>query len=531
MTSSTDQLPKSKKKRLRAVLIGMLFVFLFLFLMLYKLDTWPSAWWDEGWYLDAARNWIEHAHIGHYLDGQPIPPHIPVRLPVLVPMAISMKIFGVGIWQGRLPGALLTLPALGLLIYLSNKMYNRKTAIITIIIIIFLSPLDFNSVYLGRQIWAEMSMMFYLLAGYALLWVAISHTPVWGIGAAVMFGIANHTKLQVPPFWFVSMVLALWVAARNKQKKALKLISGITGGSMLVFAIIYIIQNRIMPGSFTDTGLTTLLFNTVIAVFTIPVRGKALILGATYALPQILGLIFVGKQILTGIIPNQNTKKQILDGEKANKEILRAALWGIAASWCVWYLAMALFWVRYLFPAYFLGSIFFVVYLGKLTDGFNYRTFINNVAAFIMVRKLNRINFQSVIVLIGLSLLLGATLKTTGTYITTPHPNPQLAADYLEKNIPKGAKVETFGSELFILAEDINFHYPSDLVSMQMYRKWIADPQIKIDYDPLADNPDYLVVDPFSAYWMLYDIVVPQDRLQLEEVVGGYKIYKILYAY
>jgi hypothetical protein len=192
---------------------------------------------------------------------------------------------------------------------------------------------------------------------------------------------------------------------------------------------------------------------------------------------------------------------------------------------------MALFWVRYLFPAYFLGSIFFVVYLGKLTDGFNYRTFINNVAAFIMVRKLNRINFQSVIVLIGLSLLLGATLKTTGTYITTPHPNPQLAADYLEKNIPKGAKVETFGSELFILAEDINFHYPSDLVSMQMYRKWIADPQIKIDYDPLADNPDYLVVDPFSAYWMLYDIVVPQDRLQLEEVVGGYKIYKILYAY
>ena len=94
---------KSNSKQWLIIIFGGLFITTIIFLLVYRLNSWPSVWWDEGWYLDAARNWIEQGHLGHYLDGQPIPPRIPVRFPVVVLVALSMKFFGVGVWQARLP--------------------------------------------------------------------------------------------------------------------------------------------------------------------------------------------------------------------------------------------------------------------------------------------------------------------------------------------------------------------------------------------------------------------------------------------
>lgn len=74
-------------------------------------------------------------------------------------------------------------------------------------------------------------------------------------------------------------------------------------------------------------------------------------------------------------------------------------------------------------------------------------------------------------------------MKTTFQKFSAEYPKPYRAADYLEKNIAAEAMVETFESELLFLAPDINFHYPTDLVSMQLFRKWCIDPQLKIDYE------------------------------------------------
>lgn len=219
----------------RQVIIILLWIII-IFLILFRLGDFPRVWWDEGWYLDAARNWIEQGHFGHYLDGQPIPPRIPVRFPVAVPVAASMKIFGIGAWQGRLPGAIFTILSLGMLVYLSTKIYNRKVGIVTLIAVVCLSPIDFNPIFLGRQIQAEMPMFFYLLGGYLMIWFALRHSPAWGVGASVLFGVAIHAKLQVPPFWLVSIILAIWIAAKYKQKSAVKILGGIALGSILVLA-------------------------------------------------------------------------------------------------------------------------------------------------------------------------------------------------------------------------------------------------------------------------------------------------------
>ncbi len=127
-TTKRIQLPQ-KKKLFRPPIMGIVIIHNFI-PVLYRLNNWPSVWWDEGWTLDAARNWIEHGHLGHYMDGIPIPARPLVRFVVAVMVALSMKIFGIGVWQGRLPGVIFTILSLVLLVYLTSTIYNRKLVLL-----------------------------------------------------------------------------------------------------------------------------------------------------------------------------------------------------------------------------------------------------------------------------------------------------------------------------------------------------------------------------------------------------------------
>lgn len=525
--NSSKQKQESQKKHIFPIIFGVVLLTIVIFLLLFRLNDWPRSFWDEGWTLDAASNWIERGHLGHFLDGQPIPPRSPVRFPVVIPVAISMKIFGTGTWQGRLPGVLFTLLTLSLFIYLSSKLYSLRVGIAALIIALFLTPVDINPFYLGRTTLAEMPMIFYLFAGYALLWLAIEKHPSWGFGAMLVFGIAIHAKLQVPPFWLASMVMAIWMAAKREQKTTLRILVRVAIGSTIVSVIILIIQNIVMPGSLNDPAMIKILFNSAVAVFTVPIRKAALYGVLTYALPQCLGFIWAGRRIVGILLNHRSNLSNFVDREETNKEILCVSLWGLGASWMVWFLTMALMWSRYLFPPYFIGCIFFAAYLDSFTHGFDLRVFVRRTSDFMLKRNLSWLNLQAIIILLGFSILFGETIKSILYNLTTEFPNPAVAANYLNNNIPRGTTVESFESELYSLAKGINFHYPSDLVSMQYVRKWCIDPQLEIDYDPMQADPEYLVIGTYAEFWHPYDEVLDSGRFTLETEVGGYKIYHV----
>src|SRR5215203_4023431 len=71
----------------------------------------PALWWDEGWTLSVARTWVERGHYGRLLDGQLAPPGLEASFTVTAPIALCFRLFGVGIWQGRLFGVLCTVGA------------------------------------------------------------------------------------------------------------------------------------------------------------------------------------------------------------------------------------------------------------------------------------------------------------------------------------------------------------------------------------------------------------------------------------
>src|SRR3989442_8287149 len=127
----------------------------------------PPLWWDEGWTLSVARNWVERGHYGRLLAGQPAPPGLEAAISVTGPVALSFYLFGVGIWQGRLVGVLFMLATLGMTYYLARLLYDRSVAVGTLMALLLLSthpPL--HPLFMGRTVLAEMPMLFYLLSGY-----------------------------------------------------------------------------------------------------------------------------------------------------------------------------------------------------------------------------------------------------------------------------------------------------------------------------------------------------------------------------
>lgn len=520
-------------------IIVTLFFGLVIFLLLFHLDQFPSLWWDEGWTLSVARNWVEHGIFGHYLDGAVIPPRIPVRFTEVIPIALSFKLFGVGVWQGRLPSVIFTLLTLVFLYYLASKLYNYQVANGTLFVGLCMSVYVYNPVFYGRQALGEMPMLFYLLGGYTFLWLALTRSFHWIWLAGLFWGISLLSKLQVPPFWLASITLMLFVVfVRKEWRKGKIILSGVISTLLIAFLLMEI-QNRVIPSILEDQPLVVLLFNSVIFVFAWPVRLLAIENGLIYGLPAVLGFIFEGRKIISLLLASKirpGTSKDSpnfsVTGElssksdtKATREIVQFGYWGLGVSWFAWYLFLGMCWPRYLFPAYFIGTLFLSAFLQSATHNFDWRATIQNASLILLRKQINKINLQALLAVLLIGVFISLSLILLYQPIAETKTNPIAVTDYIANKIPSNALIETFESELFFLAPHL-YHFPSDFISMQLVRKVVIDPTLRIDYDPLQANPDYLIVGGYNNTWGLYDSVIASGAFKLEKELPGYQIYR-----
>src|SRR5437870_10861170 len=100
--------------------VGAAFLLALIFLGTVNLESAPPIWWDEGWTMSVARNWIERGFYGRLLEGEPAQPGPEAHLTVTALIALSFHLFGVGVWQARTVGLIFTLGAL-VVIYLLSK--------------------------------------------------------------------------------------------------------------------------------------------------------------------------------------------------------------------------------------------------------------------------------------------------------------------------------------------------------------------------------------------------------------------------
>ncbi len=287
---------------------------------------------------------------GQLLDGALQPPGLSAAFPVVAQVALSFRLFGVGVWQGRLPGVILISAALLVVWLLAGRLYNRRVAWVTLLLLL-LMPLNekLHPILIGRQVLGEAPMIFYLLLGYAMLLLALDRHPLWIVAAALFWGIALRTKAQVLPFWVVSILLPFVLLLYKRWWRQLMLVLAGFLGAWLAARGLDFVQSGLLAGKTVPQAALEGYYGMSALVPALHIRTWALVSAVAFGLAVIAGLVYAGWQMLKGLRQEPADK---------NAEIVRLALWGLAASWLGWYVLLSMYWPRYLFPALFLGNLF-----------------------------------------------------------------------------------------------------------------------------------------------------------------------------
>ncbi len=507
-------------RKYRSGALWLLFILALVFAMTVNLDSTPPVWWDEGWTLTVARTWVERGYYARLLDGQIAPPGLEAAFPTTASVALSFRLLGVGLWQGRLVGVVFTLGAIALTYYLARQLYNPKVALATLFVLL-LFPLHSQSqpLLMGRQVLAEPAMLFFLLGGYACL-LRTFNKSLWFLPLVILlWGVALNTKAQALPFWLVSLVAPLLVTISTRRWFKSALLIFVLFGSLVMSRSLLALQAAWLHGS-TLAPVPITDINEVVAI--VPDLGSRLFAIETvlkYELPTMMGLIYAAWK----------WKERIgqASGE-IDVEIIKLALLAFAGTWLGWYLLLANAGItRYLFPPTFVASMFVASLLYEWTDHFDPRSTIKRSIHALRWLRLTRRNTSALLAVVFPAIAVSQSLLILGyLYVISPDTSARQMAEYINMQTPSDALIESYDSELFFFLNRL-YHYPPDQVHVAEVR-YNFDHSVTSDYDPLVADPDYLVLgpSPFSSGWRIYDKALASGAFKLVKQYRNYKLYE-----
>jgi hypothetical protein len=245
------------------------------------------------------------------------------------------------------------------------------------------------------------------------------------------------------------------------------------------------------------------------------VRVGVLLQMLKFGLPTLLGLCW-------GLWSVVKSRDQL----QPHTELVRLSFLFLAASWLAWYVALSVGWPRYILPPMFLGSVFLAGMLDDWTDHFNLSDTMGRAGTALKRFRLQRKNLAALVATVLIAMSLGQTLTVLyGAYVVQADSSINDTLRFLNTATPRDALIETYESELFFLLHR-RYHYPTDQVHVDLIRRNSLGQRIKIDYDPLAADPDYLVVGRQNKFWEFYDAHLKNDTFRLLESNGRYEIFE-----
>ena len=465
--------------------------------------------------MSVARNWVELGRYASLFDGRPIPPSmLNIGFPAVAPIALSFRLFGVGIWQGRLPGVLFTFGALCLLYHLALRLYDRKIALGTLFVVVFMSgKLELHPFFMGRYAEGEMPAVFLLLAGYDIF-LSWRRCPLLILPLAALFwGLAAATKMQVLPFLVAGLAVPIIVGiARQRWRTVVPILAGLCG-FLACFWLFRWVQEGLLQADLFPQKMA--LFSTIAIVPLLSVRVQSATALLLLGLPALLGVCYNAWQYGTG-----KTKLSLDD----DIYIVRQSLFFLVLSWMAWYLLLSIGWSAYLFFPVFVGSMFVAVMLCDLTSGFSIPATVKSAADTILRLQFNRSNIFSLVVVL-LFTLVPITVINIYLGYASPDRSPREVAEFLNTATPHDVLIETYEMEIFVLLNR-RYSHPPDDVHLRVIRHIYLDRNVEVDYDPLAADPDYLIVGPIGRLTRLYEPVLQTGSFRLIFEGTRYQIYE-----
>jgi hypothetical protein len=437
---------------------------------------------------------------------------------VVAGVALSFHLFGIGVWQGRLPGLFYTFGALSLVWFLANRLYGRRIALGSLGILLLASGAQqIHPILVGRQVLGEMPAMFFLLSGYALLYLTLRKSYLVLFPAVLFCGLALETKAQVLPFWVFSLMLPLIIALHKRWgKTSLALSLGLLGGWYARFLVRWF-HGMVLPPNPVSREPIVNLFQISALVPDISVRIAAALTVFMFALPALCGYLWVVWKFW---------KEREWRNSDSSLFILKSALFSLGGIWMCWYLLLGMSWTRYLFPTAFIGSIFAAKFIHDLSGGYNPRYLIREASKLILQSRVNRSTVSSLFIIILVSMTVPVTFNTLiYSYTQGSDHSVFQVVDYLNRETPPDALIETYDSELFFLLER-RYHYPPDQSTVGLISATYLGGDPFDSYNPLELDPDYLVIGPMSREWGLYDQVINGGKFVMTLDTGRYQIYQ-----
>jgi hypothetical protein len=476
-----------------------------------NLETTPALWWDEGWTLLVARNWVELGHYGRLLDGQLAPRGLEAGFPVTASIAFSFAVFGVGVYQARLVAVAFTIAALVSLYLLTCRFYNRSIAIGTLAVLIFMcGHVDINPLIAGRQVMGEIPSLCFLLAGY-LAFLGADRMPFVAMPLAASFwSLALFTKAQVQPFWAASMALTLGLMLFRKRWRAAGLIASSFVGSSLLFLCYQYYFARTVPSS-TVTGLA----RTIALAISEHSRLAVLYETLQFGLPTLFGLSWAVWSFLKS---GCETKSHV--------DVVRFSFLVLTVTWFAWYEVLSLGWPRYFFPPAFLGSMFVAAMLYDWTDKFSLASTVERAASVLRSLRIKQTSVAAIAAVILIAMSAGRTLTILyEAYVLDADGSIKETVEFINTKTPEKSLIETYESELFVFLKR-RYHYPPDQIHVELIRKFSLGENVTIDYDPVASDPDYLVIGPQNRFWDFYDARITSGAFRSLQKYSRYEIYE-----
>lgn len=215
-------------------------------LFLYRIDLYPSPFYDEGADLHVAKNFaIRNVYADYSSEGdRPYGPSLGTGPALLLVTGLVYKVFGVSFVAARLVVALYSLGTVVLVYLLGCYLMNRRLAALAVLLLVFTPGLSMWMY--GRMAMGEMPGLFFTVLAL-LMWLrSESHQTLRLILTGILFGLVATTKNQFALIVLPGLVVCwltdlLWYRQRNWRYYV---IPGVVAGMMYagwLYAILFLI--------------------------------------------------------------------------------------------------------------------------------------------------------------------------------------------------------------------------------------------------------------------------------------------------
>jgi 4-amino-4-deoxy-L-arabinose transferase-like glycosyltransferase len=495
--------------------LSLLLILLALPLLLVRLDSWPATWFDEGAFLQGAKNIALYGKYATLSAGEfsRFDPILTGAGPtVLIPIAALFRLFAVGLIQGRIVSVLYALAAIWLCFNLAIQMVSKRVAMLATALMI-LSPWG-DFVQMGRFAMGEMASLAFVLAGLYLWWRSIDQdSSWWSAGSGVSFGLALLSKPQN------AIALAALLLTGLVDRIYYRRLGFRRWGIPLLVALFFFVgwqgyqvtvlgpsewMARLQTGDTVSRALATVSRPGLILVNLENLAKKS-----GYLLWTFLAIVYFGFEILC--------KKR--DG---GKEFFLLAMVSI---WLLWFILGSIGWGRYAFVPISLSSVLLGRLFGYVTDGFYFDY--NQIH-----HALRQTNISFPLVQLSLALLAvfmigyGALIDVNNVFRGGDQSAQQMA-EYLDTHLERGVLIETWEWEIAFLTHHNYHHPPFEVLEAMVRRVNLGMPFSDTLYDFQQFHPGYLIDGPFSKWTQLYPEAFLQEQCELVTSVGEYDLYRI----